>query len=183
MPKPLIKNLSIWGAVFAVVAGSFLHFAYGWSGNNFIIGLLAPINESPWEHMKLVFTPLLIFAFVDFYFLRLQVKNYCFALFKEIGVAIAFILAVFYIYTTLIGHSILAIDISSFVIGIILAKWLGYKILTGSFKKWEFNGVNTISAILLIFIAAFFIYATISPPQINLFQDPATTTYGIYENN
>lgn len=194
--KRLIKNLSIWGAVFTVVLGSLIHFLYGWSGNNFIIGLFAPINESPWEHMKLVFTPLILFGFVDFYFIKIHPERsracrgrveraipLCFALLKEIGIGIAFILAVFYLYTSLTGHSILAVDISSFVIAIVLAKWFGYKILIGSFKSWEFSGLNTISAILLILITAFFVYATISPPHINLFQDPITTTYGIYENN
>lgn len=194
MPKPLIKNLSIWGAVFAIVLGSFIHFVYDWSGNNFLVSLVAPINESPWEHMKLVFTPLILFGFVDFYFLKIHPERsrasrgrveraipLCFALLKEIGVAIAFILAVFYLYASLTGYSILAVDITSFVIGIILAKWIGYKILIGNYTKWEFNGLNTIFIVLLILIAAFFIYATISPPHVNLFQDPVTTTYGIYK--
>lgn len=180
MAKSLIKNLSIWGAVFGIVAGSFLHFAYGWSGNNFIVGLLAPVNESPWEHMKLVFTPLIAFAFIDYYYLRSSAKDYCFALVKQIGFAIVFILAVFYIYTPLVGRSILAVDISSFAVGIILAKWFGYLILTGRFKKWQFKGINTFSAILLILFATFFLYTTFNPPHVNLFLDPVTDGYGIY---
>ncbi len=179
----LIFNLSIWGAVFAVLFGTVLHFFYGWSGNNFIVGLVAPVNESPWEHMKLVFTPLILFAFVDYAFLKSKVKDYCFALMKEIGIAIFFILAVFYIYTTIVGHSILAIDISSFVIGIILAKLFGYRILTGKYKNYEFNGLNTIASIILVTLAIFFISATINPPRVGLFKDPVTDTYGIYQNN
>lgn len=179
--QKLIKKLSIWGAVFVVVSGSLLHFCYEWSGENFVVGLLAPVNESLWEHMKLVFTPMILFAFIDWYYLRGKVNNLCFALLKEIGVAIIFILAVFYIYASIIGHSILAVDISSFVIGVVLAKWLGYKILIGRFKNWEFKGLNIISAVLLTIVAAFFIYATINPPQINLFNDPVTNTYGIYQ--
>jgi len=175
----LIKNLSIWGAVFVIVVGSLLHFVYEWSGNNFIVGLFAPVNESPWEHMKLVFTPMIIFAFVDWYYLGGKVKNLCFALLKEIGIAIVFILAVFYIYTSIVGYSILAIDISSFVISVVIAEWLGYQILIGKFEKWEFKGLNTISALLLIIIATFFVIATIDPPQVNLFKDPVTNTYGI----
>lgn len=169
------------GAVSVVIAGTLLHFCYEWSGENFVVGLLSPINESPWEHMKLVFTPMILFAFIDWYYLRGKVKNLCFALLKEIGVAIVFILAVFYIYTSIVGHSILVIDISSFIIGVIVAKWLGYQILIGRFKSWEFKGLNTISALLLIIIAAFFVIATIDPPQINLFQDSVSGTYGIEE--
>lgn len=179
--KKLIKNLSIWGAVFVIIAGSLLHFVYGWSGNNFVVGLFAPVNESPWEHMKLVFTPMILFGFVDFYYLKSKVTNYCFALLKEIGIGIVFILAVFYIYTSIVGHSILAVDISSFVIAVILAKYMGYIFLTETFKKYEFRGLNTISAILLIAIFAFFIYATLNPPHLNPFLDPVTNTYGIYQ--
>lgn len=177
--QKLIKNLSIWGAVFVIVIGTLLHFCYEWSGNNFIVGLFAPVNESPWEHMKLVFTPIILFAFVDWYYLKSKANNLCFALLKEIGVAIVFILAIFYIYTSLVGHSILAIDILSFVIAAILAKWLGYQILIGKFNKWEFKGLNVISAIFIIIIMIFFIIATIDPPKVNLFLDPVTDTYGI----
>lgn len=175
----LIKNLSIWGAVFVIVVGTLLHFCYQWSGNNFIIGLIAPVNESPWEHMKLAFTPIILFGFIDYYYLRGKVNNLCFALVKEVGVSIAFILAVFYIYTSFVGHSILAVDISSFVIGIILAKYFGYKILIGKFKKWEFKGLNIICALLLVIIALFFVIATIDPPKVNLFLDPVTNSFGI----
>jgi hypothetical protein len=186
----LVKNLSIWGAVFVIVVGTLLHFCYEWSGNNFIIGLFAPVNESPWEHMKLAFMPIILFGFVDFYFLKInpdrpkgveRIFPLCFALVKEIGVSIAFILAVFYTYTSLTGNSILAIDISSFIIGIILAKWFGYLILTDRFKNWEFKGLNTLSALLLVIITAFFVIATLNPPRTNLFQDPVSGTYGINE--
>jgi len=178
----LIYNLSVIGAIFAILFGSILHFCYQWSGNNFIVGLFAPINESVWEHMKLVFTPLLLFAFIDWTLLKSKVKNYCFALMKEVGIAIIFILAVFYSYTAIFGHSVLAIDILSFVISIVLAKWFGYLILTGRFKSWEFNGLNTISAIILIGFALFFVSTTINPPRAGLFKDPVTGTYGIYQS-
>ncbi|MCL5795682.1 MAG: DUF6512 family protein, partial [Patescibacteria group bacterium] len=134
-----------------------------------------------WEHMKLVFTPMILFSFVDFYYLKSKVSNYCFVLLKEIAAAIVFILAVFYCYTYFIGHSILAIDIISFIVGVILAKWLGYLFLIGKFKKYEFKGLNLISAILLVALAAFFIIATINPPRVNLFLDPVTNTYGIWQ--
>jgi len=179
--QKLIKKLSIWGSAFVIIFGSLLHFVYGWSGNNFIVGLFAPVNESVWEHMKLVFTPMILFSFIDYYYLKSKVTDYCFALLKEIGLAIFFILVVFYSYTAFTKESILAIDIGSFVVGVILGKWAGYFILTGKFKNFEFKGINIISVIFLVMFAGFFIYATINPPHINLFCDPVTNTYGIFE--
>ena len=35
-----------------VIAGTLLHFVYGWSGRNLLVGLVSPVNESVWEHTK-----------------------------------------------------------------------------------------------------------------------------------
>ena len=35
------------------LAGTLIHFLYGLSGEFFLVGLLAPVNESVWEHLKL----------------------------------------------------------------------------------------------------------------------------------
>lgn len=178
MSSKLITNLSVWGGVFAVIFGSVLHFVYSWSGNNFIVGLFAPVNESPWEHMKLVFTSLILFALIEYPLLKNKVNNYCFALLTEITIAIIFILTTFYTYTYFVDHSILAIDIGSFVAAIILAKYVGYKILINK----NYRNLNVISIILLTTLTLFFFYATINPPHIDLFLDSVTNTYGINQS-
>lgn len=175
MSSKQITNLSVWGGVFVVIFGSILHFTYTWSGNNFIVGLFAPVNESPWEHMKQLFTPLILFALIEYPLLKNKVENYCFTLFAEIILAIAFILVVFYAYTYLAGHSILVIDIGSFVAAIILAKYVGYKILINK----NYRNLNVISIILLTTLTLFFFYATLNPPHIDLFLDSVTNNYGI----
>lgn len=40
------------------LAGTLLHFLYGLSGEFFLVGLLAPVNESVWEHLKLALWPI-----------------------------------------------------------------------------------------------------------------------------
>lgn len=179
--KLLIKNLSIWGAIFVVVFGTLTHFLYEFSNNNYFVGLITPVNESVWEHMKLAFTPLLIFAIIDYRYLKNIVSNYLFALMKEIFFGIAFIIAMYYLYTSFSQEGNLVVDISSFVVAIILSKWIGYQILTGRYKKLEFKYLNVISASLIVGLFIFFVYATINPPQNNLFVDPITNTFGIYQ--
>ena len=44
-------------AIFVTVLGTLGHFFYKWSNYNPYIGLLFPVNESPWEHLKLFFFP------------------------------------------------------------------------------------------------------------------------------
>ena len=57
-----LKRYTIIGTVFVIFLGTISHFFYDWSNNNFIVGLFAPVNESTWEHMKLIFFPMLLFS-------------------------------------------------------------------------------------------------------------------------
>ena len=54
------KRVMILAAIVVFVLGTLAHFVYDWSGQNSFIGLLTPVNESTWEHMKLLFFPMLI---------------------------------------------------------------------------------------------------------------------------
>ena len=56
------------------ILGSLLHFAYDYSNKNKIVGLFAPVNESIFEHSKILLTPLLLFWFVLFFFIKEEVN-------------------------------------------------------------------------------------------------------------
>lgn len=51
------KNLPFILAV--AILGSLNHFLYDWTGGSSFAALFCPINESPWEHLKLLFFPFL----------------------------------------------------------------------------------------------------------------------------
>ena len=74
-----MKQRSIlWQAAgFAAVTlgGTILHFLYGWTGGSVLIAPFSGVNESTWEHMKLLFWPLFLFALVQRLFFKDQ-KNY-----------------------------------------------------------------------------------------------------------
>ncbi len=57
-----LKYFTMGGILFVLITGSLAHFLYDWSGNNLIIGLFSPVSESIWEHMKLIFFPMLIYS-------------------------------------------------------------------------------------------------------------------------
>ena len=59
-----LKQYTIIGIIFVLLTGTLAHFLYDWTGNNHIVGLFTPINESIWEHMKLLFFPMLIYALI-----------------------------------------------------------------------------------------------------------------------
>ena len=58
------KYIFISGFLFTSVLGTLSHFFYEWSGDSTFIGLVCPISESAWEHMKLLFFPALLYCFL-----------------------------------------------------------------------------------------------------------------------
>ncbi len=179
MDNKKIRKIEIWGAVFGILFGSALHFTFQWSGENIFVGLFSAVNESVWEHTKLVFFPILIFGFVEMYFIR-DYKRLCFAKVVESVFTITFIITFFYTYTGIFGIESLAIDIASFIVAVILGKYISYKILISN-KKLKVPKV--ISAALFVLILLGFIAFTFNPPRIPLFKDSQENTYGIYKNH
>lgn len=57
----------VYGVLFTAATGTLLHFVYEWSGSAVIVGLFAPVNESVWEHIKLLFFPGLLFSVWDYF--------------------------------------------------------------------------------------------------------------------
>lgn len=76
-----MKQRSIlWQAAgFALVTfgGTILHFLYGWTGGSILVSPFSGVNESTWEHMKLLFWPLFLFALVQRLFFKDQENYWC----------------------------------------------------------------------------------------------------------
>ena len=61
------KNSFLWGLggfTFTSVMGTLLHFLYELSGGRLWAAVISGVNESTWEHMKLLFWPLFLFALI-----------------------------------------------------------------------------------------------------------------------
>ena len=87
-----LKTVQIVVIILAIVFGTLLHFTYEWSGENRIVGLFSATNESVWEHLKLVFYPMLILAIVEYFVVKKEANNYIEAKSLGIFLAIAFII-------------------------------------------------------------------------------------------
>lgn len=163
--------------LFSLVLGTLLHFTYEWSGENAFVGSFSAVNESVWEHLKLVFFPMLIATIVEYFFVKDVAKNYIEA--KTIGIftAIAFIVVAFFTYSGIIGTSIIVIDILIFIISIILGEYVAYKLM----KREDESTVATevLSIVILAFLLLCFVIFTYLPPEVNLFRDVTTGVYGI----
>ena len=174
MNQNKLLKFQIFSTIFAIVLGTLLHFTYEWLGNNTIVGAFSSINESTWEHLKLAFYPMLITTIIGTFFFKDTYSNFLCS--KTIGIitAIGFITGFFYTYTGILGRNIAIIDISSFIIAIILGEYVSYRLIKSNYKCND-----TFSIIILLTLTFCFIYFTYNTPKIALFQDPITGNFGI----
>lgn len=169
-----IRNWQIVAILFTLIIGTLLHFTYEWSGESKIVAIFSAINESTWEHLKLIFFPMLVFAVFEGISIYKETNNYIEA--KTIGIifGILFITIFFFTYTGIIGTNFAVLDIGSFIVGVILSEVLAFKIMQK--KSFSTNTTKAISIILIILLTLCFVFFTFNPPNINYFRDPVQLT-------
>ena len=62
------KINSLLAYIIIGIAGTLFHFIYEWSGENPIVGAIASVNASVWEHLKLLFFPALFYIIIEYLF-------------------------------------------------------------------------------------------------------------------
>ena len=174
-----MKQRSIlWQAAgFAAVTfgGTILHFLYNWTGGSILVAPFSGVNESTWEHMKLLFWPLFLFALVQRPYFKNQ-KNYWCVKLAEILLGLVLIPVLFYTYNGVLGKSPGRINIAIFYIT---------ALLVFLFERWVFKNdwlqcrFPRLAFAAICLLGVLFVMFTYSPPQIPLFQDPLSQNYGI----
>lgn len=167
-------NYQIFSAIFVCILGTLLHFTYKLLGENNIVASFSAVNESVWEHLKLLFFPMLLTTIIGYFCIGRNALNFLYS--KTLGIlaSMLFIIIFFYTYTGIIGKSIVFIDIASFFVAAILGEYIAYRLMISNF---ECN--NIIAIIVLTIILICFVMFTYFPPNIALFKDPVTKEYGI----
>lgn len=173
----IYKKYCIIGAILTIVLGTLLHFAYEFFGEADFVAIFSPVNESTWEHLKLLFFPVMAFAIVEYFIYGKAFSNFWASKVISLIIGMMFIVIVFYTYTGIIGRNIDVANIVLFVASTILTYWLNCKFLdAGSFNSVMINRL-AIAVATAIFVM-FWVY-TFYPPLLNLFRDPITNGYGI----
>lgn len=166
-----LKRSTIIGILFVLVMGTLAHFLYDWTGNNHIVGLFTPINESIWEHMKLLFFPMLIYSCIMI--LKFHGKYSCITSALSFGLLVGALLIplFYYAYTNILGKNVFVLDIGIFILSIVIAFWLSYK-LTLSCRLESYTSLLCI-LVCVLFIC--FLIFTYHPPDTAVFQDPTVS--------
>ncbi len=172
------RSIGLWQLVgFAATSllGTVLHFLYEWLGKAAWIAPFSGVNESTWEHMKLLFWPMLLFALVQSFFFRDREGFLCVKL-RGILLGLALIPLLFYTYNGVIGKSADWMNIAIFFLSAAAAYIYEAFLLLN--KKIECKKPKRAALVLLV-IAAMFVLFTFKTPKIGIFMDPLTGTYGI----
>lgn len=172
------RSIGLWQLMgFAVTSlgGTLLHFLYDWLGKAVWIAPISGVNESTWEHMKLLFVPMFIFAVVQSFFFKEREDFWCVKL-RGILLGIILIPVIFYTYNGVIGKSPDWFNIAIFFVCAAIA----YIYETKRFKSESISCRSPKFAIaVLCAIALLFVVFTFATPEIEIFRDPLTGTYGI----
>lgn len=173
------QNLRLWqfgGFSFTSLAGTLLHFLYEWTGKNLLAALFSGVNESTWEHMKLLFFPLFIFSIVQSGYFK-EYENFWWI--KLIGTLLGLITipVLFYTYNGVFGKSPDWINITIFFISAAVTFLIEGMLFKKADNDFKLN--NKIAFFILCLIGLLFFVFTFFTPTIPIFMDPITKTYGI----
>lgn len=152
---------------FIFILGSILHFTYNWSNNNKLVAIASSINESTWEHLKILFIPMLISTIIGYILFNKKYNNYLCSKTKGIITGLSFIVIFFYTYTGILGTNYPIIDISSFFLAGALGQYKSYKNIINN-KPCN----NAAALIILITLLLMFIIFTFYQPNIGIFIPP-----------
>lgn len=174
------RQLFFWslaGFLFTAAAGSLLHFVYQWSGGSTLAAAFSAVNESTWEHMKLLFFPMFVFSVVQVIALGRQYPNFLAVRAVSTLVGLALIPIPFYTYTGVLGRDVAWVDVTIFFLAALAAFALDARLLRRG--RWNSGYQQVLGLLVLWGLAFLFVYFTFHPPMLGLWQDPVTGGYGI----
>lgn len=161
----ILKRFLIIAYIFVGILGTLAHFFYDWTDNNFVVGLITPVNESTWEHMKLIFFPMLIYSFAVIPYLKKTYPCIESAFLGGTIIGTASIPVLFYTYSGIIGKTYMVLDIGTFfaalLIGIISVYCINKKCCLKKYSSLLYVSAFIITLLFMIF--------TVKTPDLGIF--------------
>lgn len=167
------KRFYILSFIVVVILGSLLHLAFDASNRNVIVGLVAPVNESVWEHFKLILLPSTLFTILFILTKRDKLNNSVFILSFSIIIASVFVFVFHYLYEYMGFDNSLIFDLLLYIIsiGIVFVSIYFFK------DKEYIANTNTLGVVFVFLIYMLFFTYTFFPPKLEVFRDSITNTY------
>ena len=164
-----LKKYTVIGIIFTALAGTLAHFFYLWSGENLVVALFTPVSESTWEHLKLLFFPMIIYSIFEALVFHSRVPELFYANITGAFVGMLSIVVLFYTYSGILGNSCTPVDIGIFYLSVVFAFLSGHRLAGKRERLYRFKWL-ILTGLVACTIAFFFF--TWNPPEIGLFQNP-----------
>ncbi len=166
-----MKAAHIVGAVFTLIFGTLLHFTWEWSGRSDLAAVFSAVNESTWEHLKLLFFPFTVFSLVEYVLYGRRLRCFFTVKLRAVLLGMAAIVTAFYTYTGVLGDNYLPLDVGTFILGVAAAYLYSYRHLETMPGSCSPLREKLAFAAILILAAAFGVF-TFYPPRLGLFVSP-----------
>ena len=170
-----LKKIKIINVVFLFLLSFLWHFMYDLFPNN-LFALVFPVNESIWEHMKIIYYCLLLGSVLEFYLCKknnIKINNFYIEAMVKSLLGVIFYLIIFIPLYLWLGES-MVISIGLMLVTYIFLEYIGYKILVGE----ELN-INILPVIIIALGSIMFVILTFYPLHNFLFFDEVKFGYGI----
>ena len=176
-PKSPWEKSLLWGIPFIFAVGTALHYLYELTGKNILAACIAPVNESVWEHTKMVCLPTV------FWWGRCYKKHahslhrgrWMHGALAALAAAVGSMPAMYYLYTGVLGRHFLAVDISLLALSAAIGQTVGAHVYKhGKECKKPFTAMAVIAGIFAVMV-----FFTFHPPRLPLFRDGQTGLYGV----
>ena len=152
-----------------------MHFIYEWTNESLLVAPFSGINESTWEHMKLLFVPMFVFSMVQRLFCDSCENFWCVKLVGSLS-GLILIPTLFYTYNGAIGKSPDWLNITIFFISAAAAIGLETRL----FEKGKMRcKLSWLPFFALFMIGVLFFVFTFFPPRLPIFRDPLNGTFGM----
>lgn len=176
LPRP--EKWILWGIPVLFLIGSLLHFAYDASGKSPVVGLFAPVNESIWEHTKMVLWSMILWWSLYYCFrgasYGIEINKWFTGAVVALITSLVIMPMLYYFYTGAFGVELLWVDILIMLLSVLFGQLLGLHVYRyGNGLDWRI-AVAVFVALILVFV-----WFTFQPPHIPLFLDGVTGSYGI----
>ena len=150
------------------IIGSLMHFLYDLTGQIAFVGMFAPVNESVWEHLKMVLITTIAWWGI-YYSIKCEEYNidkdkWFFGCLVSLLASMLTMAAFYYTYTGAFGIESLILDIFDLLLSVAVGQLLGLHVYKYS------KGIKAgISLFILAMIVILFAVFTFYPPHIPLF--------------
>ena len=154
------------------VLSSIVHFVYD-IFNLDIIALVFPVNESIFQHMKMIFTAYFIF-YIGLFLLRekLKINNIFLTNLISVVICIVFFLVIYLPVRFRFGENMIFTFILLFL-SFLVSQEASYCFLKKDYNK----GIDVLSLSIIFILFIIFAYFTFNPIENDFFWDPEHETY------